>query len=403
MAQLTDKNIVLGVSGGIAAYKSADLVRRLRDAGARVRVVMTAGAKEFVRPLTFQAVSGQPVHTSLLDPAAEAAMGHIDLARWADAVLVAPASADLMARFCHGLADDLLSTVYLATEAPVAIAPAMNRVMWVHPATRQNLATLQERGVAVFGPGRGDQACGETGAGRMLEPLELVAALEGLFAPPVLAGRRVLVTAGPTREPLDPVRYLSNRSSGKMGFAVAAAAAAAGARVTLVAGPCAMVTPSGVQRVDVETAEEMATAVQQNLPGQDIFIASAAVADYRVAHVADDKIKKSDAAMHLQLVPNPDILAGVAAASEPPFTVGFAAETSSVEEHARDKLRRKGLDMIAANRVGQAGGGFEADSNTLDVFWTGGGRRLGPGLKTQVAQELVGLIAERYQGSQGSR
>ena len=396
MSTLNGKRIILGVSGGIAAYKSADLVRRLREAGAIVRVVMTAGAEEFVRPLTFQAVSGEPVHTSLLDPAAEAAMGHIELARWADLVLVAPASADLLARFCHGLANDLLSTIYLATEAPVAVAPAMNRVMWAHPATRQNLATLTGRGVAVLGPGQGDQACGETGAGRMLEPLELVAEAEALLTPPLLAGRRVLVTAGPTREPLDPVRYLTNRSSGKMGFAVAAAAAAAGARVTLVAGPCHLRSPPGVERIDVQTAAEMHAAVDAQLAGQDIFIASAAVADYRPVAAAADKIKKSGNTMRLELVPNPDILAAVAGRPDAPFTVGFAAETRELLAHADEKRRRKGLDMIAANLVGEAGTGFDADDNLLEVLWEGGGSRLGPAAKSRVAWQLVELIAERW-------
>ncbi|MCP1673122.1 phosphopantothenoylcysteine decarboxylase/phosphopantothenate--cysteine ligase [Natronocella acetinitrilica] len=397
MSSLIDKNVLLGVSGGIAAYKSADLVRRLRDAGAHVRVIMTAAAEEFVRPLTFQAVSGEPVHSSLLDPDAEAAMGHIELARWADVLLVAPASADVMARFRHGLAGDLLSTVYLATEAPVALAPAMNRVMWAHPATRENAAALSTRGVHLFGPGQGDQACGEVGAGRMLEPLELVTRLAGVFAEPVLAGRRVLLTAGPTREPLDPVRYITNRSSGKMGFALAAVAAAAGAEVTLVAGPCALPTPAGVHRIDVETAEQMYAEVQRHVAGQDVFIGCAAVADYRPAEAVAGKIKRSGADLKLHLVPNPDILAAVAARAEDrPFTVGFAAETDRVLEHASDKRRRKGLDLIAANRVGP-GLGFDTDDNQLELIWDGGHRQLGPGPKSALAAELITQIAQCLQ------
>lgn len=398
MADLDGKRILLGVTGGIAAYKSADLVRRLRDAGAEVRVVMTAGAQEFVRPLTFQAVSGNPVHTSLLDPDAEAAMGHIELARWADVVLIAPASADVLARLAHGLADDLLSTLCLATDAPVAVAPAMNRLMWAHPATQANVRTLTERQVAIFGPGAGDQACGETGDGRMLEPLELVTALGGVLPRPLLAGRHVLLTAGPTREAIDPVRYITNRSSGRMGFALAAAAARCGARVTLVAGPVNQPTPAGVERVDVESAEAMHQAVMQRVAECDIFVACAAVADYRAATPAEAKIKKQADTMDIALVRNPDILADVAARPQPPFTVGFAAETHDMQEHAEDKRRRKGLDMIAANWVGRPGSGFEAEDNALEVTWEGGGLSLGPEPKTRLAVGLMECIAERFAG-----
>lgn len=398
MADLTGKRILLGVTGGIAAYKSADLVRRLRDAGAEVRVVMTAGAQEFVRPLTFQAVSGNPVHTSLLDPDAEAAMGHIELARWADVVLIAPASADVLARLAHGLADDLLTTLCLATDAPVAVAPAMNRLMWAHPATQDNVRTLTDRHVSIFGPGAGDQACGETGDGRMLEPLELVAALGGVLPRPLLAGRHVLLTAGPTREAIDPVRYISNRSSGRMGFALAAAAARCGARVTLVAGPVNQPTPAGVERVDVESAEEMHQAVMQRVAECDIFVACAAVADYRAATPAEAKIKKQADTMDIALVRNPDILADVAARPQPPFTVGFAAETHDMREHAEDKRRRKGLDMIAANWVGRPGSGFEAEDNAVEVTWEGGGLSLGPEPKTRLAVGLMECIAERFAG-----
>ncbi len=396
MADLQGRRILLGVTGGIAAYKSADLVRRLKDAGADVRVVMTRGAMEFVRPLTFQAVSGQPVHDSLLDPQAEAAMGHIELARWADVVLIAPATADALARVAHGLADDLLTTICLATEAPLAVAPAMNRVMWAQAATQDNLAVLRRRGVHVFGPGAGDQACGEVGAGRMLEPLELVQAVVGLFGEPLLQGVSVLITAGPTREPIDPVRYITNRSSGKMGFAVAQAAAAAGARVSLVAGPCALPTPPGVERVDVETAQEMLDAVTSRAGDAEIFIASAAVADYRLAQIAASKLKKNQDVMQLELVRNPDILGTVAGMPNPPFTVGFAAETDDMHAYAEDKRRRKGLDMIAANWVGRPGTGFDADDNALDVLWEGGSASLGPAAKLQVARELIRLVAQRY-------
>ncbi|MCK8515501.1 bifunctional phosphopantothenoylcysteine decarboxylase/phosphopantothenate--cysteine ligase CoaBC [Methylonatrum kenyense] len=392
---LRQRHIILGVTGGIAAYKSADLVRRLREAGAEVRVVMTRAATEFVTPLTFQAVSGQPVHTSLLDPEAEAAMGHIALARWADAVLVAPASADVLARLAHGQANDLLTTLCLATEAPLAVAPAMNRVMWLHPAVRDNVSLLERRGVAVFGPAVGDQACGEQGAGRMLEPLELVRHVGGLFGPRPLQGRRVVVTAGPTREALDPVRFISNRSSGRMGFALAAAARDAGADVELVSGPVALETPPGVRRTDVETAGEMHDAVQALLDGCDLFIGCAAVADYRPAQVASGKIKKREQQMQVELERNPDILASVAAASPRPFTVGFAAETEDLQGHAEDKRRRKGLDLIAGNLVGQPDSGFDVDSNRLWLRWQDGDCWLGPASKAQVADELIAFVADR--------
>lgn len=390
---LEGKHILLGVSGGIAGYKSVELVRRLRDAGALVRVVMTPGAEAFVQPLSFQAVSGEPVRTVLLDPGAEAAMGHIELARWADAVLIAPASADVIARLSQGLAGDLLATLYLATDAPVAIAPAMNRVMWQHPATRRNVATLLRDGVQVFGPAEGSQACGEVGPGRMLEPPQLVTALAGMLSPSVLQGRRVLVTAGPTREPLDPVRYLSNHSSGRMGFAIAAAAALAGAEVLLVAGPCALDTPFGVDRVDVVTAVEMEQAVMAHVAGQDIFISTAAVADYRPITVATHKIKKQQPGLTIELARNPDILAAVAALPDAPFTVGFAAETQDLLTEARRKRDAKGIDMIAANLVGVPGLGFDVADNQLDVLVGDACHRLGPGAKTRLADELIALIA----------
>lgn len=394
MSQLFRRKILLGVTGGIAAYKSADLVRRLSDAGAEVRVAMTEAATRFVGPLTFQAVSGQPVHLDLLDPAAEAAMGHIELARWADTILIAPASADFIARLAHGLADDLLTTLCLATDSPIVLAPAMNRLMWANPATQDNCTLLRARGVRFLGPGEGDQACGEVGAGRMLEPLELVA---GLAAPAdgPLSGRCVLITAGPTREPIDPVRYISNRSSGKMGYAVAEAAREAGARVVLVSGPVSLPAPPGVERVDVETTAEMREAVMARAADCDLFIATAAVADYRPTSAAEAKIKKTEAELALSLERTADILSEVAAQPESPFTVGFAAETHDLERYATAKLEGKKLDMIAANYVGE-GLAFDRDDNALEVFWSGGRQSLGRRDKAALARELIGLIAERY-------
>lgn len=400
MLELSNKHILLGVSGGIAAYKSAELVRRLREAGAEVRVVMTAGATQFITPLTLQALSGQPVRTAVFDAEAEAAMGHIELARWADAVLIAPASANTLARLALGLADDLLSTLCLATRAPLLVAPAMNQVMWEHSATQANLATLRERGVQICGPGIGGQACGEVGPGRMLEPPELVAALATRFISGALAGLRVLITAGPTREPIDPVRYISNRSSGKMGYAVAAAAAEAGARVTLVSGPVALLPPARVECIPVDTAAEMHAAVLARVKTCDLFIAAAAVADYRPQETAAHKLKKHAAAMQLGLQRTPDILAEVAALHPAPFTLGFAAETERLAEHARGKRMAKSLDMIAANLVNLPDQGFEADDNALTVYWEGGECALPRMSKTQLARELVAQVALRYQAKQ---
>ena len=392
MQGLAGQRIVLCVTGGIAAYKAADLARRLQDAGAQVRVVMTEAATRFITPMTFQALTGQAVRTSLWDEAAEAAMGHIELARWADRLLVAPASADAIARLAAGLAGDLLGTLYLATEAPLVLAPAMNRVMWAHPATQANLATLQARGAQVLGPGEGDQACGEVGAGRMLEPLQIVAALQAAGA---LAGRRLLITAGPTFEDLDPVRFIGNRSSGKMGFALAAEAARQGAEVTLVAGPVALSTPAGVHRLDVRSAEQMRAAVLAALPGQDAFIGAAAVADFRPAQVASTKIKKSAGLPQVEWTATPDILAEVAAhVQRPALVVGFAAETDDLEAHARDKLARKRVDLIAANRV-DAGLGFEADDNALTVFAANATREIARQPKAGVARELLAILVER--------
>jgi phosphopantothenoylcysteine decarboxylase/phosphopantothenate--cysteine ligase len=390
------KRILLGVTGGIAAYKSADLVRRLLERGAEVQVVMTAGAQRFVTPTTFQAVSGRPVRTDLWDAAAEAAMGHIELARWADLVLVAPASAHFLARLAHGLADDLLSTLCLATTAPIAVAPAMNQQMWLNAATRANVALLTERGVRVLGPGVGDQACGEAGPGRMLEPVQIADDVQALLPHAgLLAGRRVVITAGPTRECIDPVRFVSNRSSGKMGFAVAAAMQEAGAEVVLIAGPVALTAPPGVKRVDVETCEQMYAAVQRELPAAAIFVATAAVADYRPTQVATQKIKKQGDTMSLELTRTTDILERVSSAAQRPFVVGFAAETTAVEQHAREKLLRKNLDLIAANEVGECKA-FDCDDNALILLWRGGRAELPRASKRELARALTGVIIERY-------
>ena len=391
---MNGKRIVLGVTGGIAAYKSAELVRRLRDAGAEVRVVMTRRAQAFVTPLTFQAVSGQPVHTRLLDESAEAGMGHIELARWADCVLVAPATADFMARLAHGLADDLLTTVCLATAAPLILAPAMNQQMWSNPATRQNCAVLQERGIRMIGPASGSQACGDSGPGRMTEPAELVAALSTDGSEP-LAGRHVVVTAGPTYEDIDPVRFIGNRSSGRMGFAVAAAAAEAGARVSLVAGPVRLETPPGVTRTDVRSAAEMREAAVAMARGADVFFGVAAVADYRPADRAPHKMKKGQPEQTLRLVSTPDIVAEVAALDDRPFTVGFAAETERLKAHALKKLSSKSLDMIAANHVGREGSGFESESNAILLLSAGREVDLGTGSKLELARLLIREVALR--------
>jgi phosphopantothenoylcysteine decarboxylase/phosphopantothenate--cysteine ligase len=396
MEKLAGRRVLLGVTGGIAAYKSPDLVRRLREHGVVVQVVMTTAAQHFVTPLSLQAVSGQPVRTYLWDESAEAAMGHIELARWAELVLIAPASADFIARLAHGHAGDLLSTLCLATEAPIAIAPAMNRVMWANAESRDNVALLQQRGIELLGPGEGEQACGEMGIGRMVEPQgiaeEVVARLTRNGA---LAGTRVLITAGPTREAIDPVRFLSNRSSGKMGFAVARAAAEAGARVVLVAGPVNLTTPAGVERIDVESAREMYEIVHQQLAGTHIFIGAAAVADYQVSSPAPQKLKKRAGTFELRLDPAPDILASVTEQKARPFAVGFAAETQTLERNAREKLRKKSLDMIAANDVGD-GRAFESDDNSLLVLWDGGERALPRASKLELARALVALIAERF-------
>lgn len=393
--------VLLGITGGIAAYKSAELVRRLVERGCEVQVVMTRGAREFIAPLTLQAVSGRRVRDDLFDPAAEAAMGHIELARWADVVVIAPATANFLAELAAGLAGDLLCTLCLATTAPLVVAPAMNQAMWANPATQANRERLEARGVRFLGPGVGDQACGETGSGRMLEPNEIADALmeePGRLRVRPLAGLKVLVTAGPTREPIDPVRYITNRSSGKMGFAVAVAAREAGADVVLVSGPVSLPTPAGLRRVDVETAEELYARVHAEIEGTHIFIGCAAVADYRPQSAAGQKIKRTAAEMELALVRSPDTLASVAALPQAPFTVGFAAETQDLARNARDKLERKHVDMIAANQVG-SDRGFDRETNALTVYWPGGELVLCEGPKAMLARQLVTLIAERYRAA----
>ncbi|HDM8221324.1 bifunctional phosphopantothenoylcysteine decarboxylase/phosphopantothenate--cysteine ligase CoaBC [Vibrio campbellii] len=379
MQTLAGKKILLGISGGIAAYKCAELTRRLIERGAQVQVVMTKAAKEFITPLTMQAVSGRPVSDSLLDPAAEASMGHIELAKWADLVLLAPATADLIARMSAGMGNDLLTTLVLATDSPVAVSPAMNQQMYRNVATQENIATLARRGMHIWGPAAGEQACGDVGPGRMLEPMQLVHLCEQFFQPKLLAGKSVLITAGPTREAIDPVRYISNHSSGKMGFALANAAAQLGAKVTLVSGPVSLNTPAGVERIDVASAQEMRDAVMAQAPSHDAFISCAAVADYRPEHVASQKLKKTENndQMTINMVKNPDIVATVANMVEQrPFTVGFAAETNDVETYARGKLVKKNLDMICANDVSVEGQGFNSNDNAITLFWPQGKQAL---------------------------
>ncbi len=395
MNTLQGKRILLGISGGIAAYKSADLTRRLREHGASVRVVMTRSACEFITPLTMQALSGQPVHVELLDYKTEGAMGHIDLARWADVILVAPASANFMARLAHGQADDLLSTLCLASSVSITLAPAMNQQMWQNPATQANVTLLRDRGVTLLGPATGGQACGETGPGRMLEPLELVDALARGFISDRLSGLKLVITAGPTREAIDPVRYISNRSSGRMGYAVARAAAEAGGNVVLVSGPTQLHQPERIRCQPVTTAAEMHDAVMREIEDAEIFIAAAAVADYRCSQAAIQKIKKDNDELTLLLEKNPDILAAVAARKLPPFTVGFAAETENLLNYAQQKLFNKKLDMIAANQVGM-NQGFDTEDNELQVIWSGGSIKLERAPKDRLARQLIRLIADRY-------
>ncbi len=396
MNNLNKKRILLGITGGIAAYKSCDLVRRLIDYGADVRVVMTESAKEFVTPLTFQALSGNPVHHSLLDESAEAAMGHIELARWADVVLIAPATANTIAKLSNGVADDLLSTVVLASSVPVLLAPAMNQQMWRAEATQVNLEKVQSLSYQILGPASGSQACGDIGPGRMLEPLELCQAINDLFSTGSLAGKQVLITAGPTREAIDPVRFITNRSSGKMGYAIAEAAIEAGATVTLVSGPTVLAAPEVATLESVESTEDMLNAVMKHIENVDVFISTAAVADYSVNLKSDHKIKKSDQDLTLTLAKTPDILASVAGLQVPIFTVGFAAETEQLEQYAKAKLINKQLDMIAANLVGN-GLGFDSDENELQVYWHGGEQLLPRTNKTRLARQLIELIAQKLE------
>ncbi|MBS9854763.1 MULTISPECIES: bifunctional phosphopantothenoylcysteine decarboxylase/phosphopantothenate--cysteine ligase CoaBC [Vibrio harveyi group] len=375
MQTLAGKKILLGISGGIAAYKCAELTRRLIERGAQVQVVMTKAAKEFITPLTMQAVSGRPVSDSLLDPAAEASMGHIELAKWADLVLLAPATADLIARMSAGMGNDLLTTLVLATDSPVAVSPAMNQQMYRNIATQENIATLARRGMHIWGPAAGEQACGDVGPGRMLEPMQLVHLCEQFFQPKLLEGKSILITAGPTREAIDPVRYITNHSSGKMGYALASAAAQMGAKVTLVSGPVSLNTPVGVERINVSSAQEMHEAVMTQANKHDAFISCAAVADYRPQTIASQKLKKTEDndEMVINMVKNPDIVASVAAMTEKrPFTVGFAAETNDVETYARGKLTKKNLDIICANDVSVAGQGFNSNDNAITLYWPEG-------------------------------
>ena len=395
MAHLFNRNVLLGVSGGIAAYKSAELVRQLQELGATVRVIMTRGAQEFITPLTLQALSGHPVHTDLLDAEAEQGMGHIELARWADLLLVAPATADLLARLAAGRADDLLTTVALATRAPKLLAPAMNQQMWRDPATAANVAVLTGRGMAMVGPASGEQACGDVGPGRLEEPVVIARAAADLFEDGLLQGKRVVITAGPTREALDPVRYISNHSSGKMGYALAQAAVDAGARTTIISGPVQLSAPDRARVVPVESARQMLEQCLQLMPECDIFIACAAVADYRPAAVQEQKIKKGPDEITLQLVRNPDIVATVAAGAQRPFTVGFAAETRDVLTYARDKLQRKALDMIVANDVSDQSIGFNSELNEAVVLWNDGEQALARTGKGNLARQIIQLIAGR--------
>ncbi|HAO24253.1 MULTISPECIES: bifunctional phosphopantothenoylcysteine decarboxylase/phosphopantothenate--cysteine ligase CoaBC [unclassified Methylophaga] len=391
------KHILLGITGSIAAYKAADLVRRLKEHGAEVRVMMSHGATQFITPLTMQTVSGHPVSLNFFDADEEAAMGHIKLARWADWIVIAPATADCLAKLTHGHADDLISTVCLASEAPLILAPAMNNKMWSHPATQQNYQLLKQRGVEFFGPESGDQACGEQGEGRLMAVDAIVSLLLTKLQPGPLSGTQLLITAGPTYEPIDPVRFIANRSSGKMGYALAQAAVEAGANVTLISGPVALGTPDGVNRVDVETAQQMYDAVMQYLTQTIIFIGCAAVADYRPAHQAQAKLKKStnnDLTLQLQL--NPDIINTVANSdNRPELVVGFAAETDDLQQYAQQKLQQKRLDLIAANRVGDRLA-FGQENNALEIFWEGGHKSLTEAPKLEIARELIKVITERY-------
>jgi phosphopantothenoylcysteine decarboxylase/phosphopantothenate--cysteine ligase len=397
MKILQDKNIVLGITGGIAAYKTPELVRRLKDHGANIRVVMTEGAKAFITPLTLQAASGNGVADSLLDTQAELAMGHIELAKWADLIIIAPATADAIARIACGMANDLLTTICLATAAPIVIAPAMNQQMWHAQATQDNVATLAARDIMIWGPGAGEQACGDVGLGRMLDVAELVdlTCQYYNYAQNIqhsLSGQHWVITAGPTREAIDPVRYISNHSSGKMGYAIAKAAQQAGATVTIISGPVTITPPKNCKTINVVSALDMHQQALQQAKGASVFVACAAVADYRVSDISQQKIKKSSDELQLNLVKNPDIVADVAALTTKPFTVGFAAETQDLQTYALGKLQRKNLDMIAANNVAIAGQGFNSDNNALTIFSKTDTTELALATKEQLAQQLVALI-----------
>jgi phosphopantothenoylcysteine decarboxylase/phosphopantothenate--cysteine ligase len=396
MALMLKKKILLGVTGGIAAYKSAELIRLLIKAGAEVRVVMTPAAGEFVQPLTYQALSGHKVYTDIFDAEAESAMDHIELARWADLMIVAPASANFIAKLLDGYADNLLLTLCLASQQSVAIAPAMNQQMYLNEATQDNIKRLRTRGVLVWGPAQGEQACGDVGPGRMLEPEALLGLIEGRFRPGKLSAKKVLITAGPTHEAIDPVRYIGNRSTGRMGYALARAAVETGAEVILISGPVSLDAPAGVECISVTSALEMHDAVLSQAPEADLFIACAAVADYRVTEVAPQKLKKSASNINLELTPNPDILSAVTALENKPFTLGFAAETENLEQNAGVKLKRKNLDMIAANQVGGGDTGFESDTNELLVLWPGGKQLLTLDDKNEIARQLIDLFADHY-------
>jgi phosphopantothenoylcysteine decarboxylase/phosphopantothenate--cysteine ligase len=396
MDSIIKKNILLGVTGGIAAYKSAELVRLLVKAGAEVRVVMTPAAAEFVQPLTYQALSGHKVYSEIFDAEADSAMDHIELARWADLIVVAPASANFIAKMLDGYADNLLLTLCLASKQAVAIAPAMNQQMYLNQATQDNIQRLRARGVKVWGPAQGEQACGDVGPGRMLEPDAIMLLIDGNFKPGRLSGKKVLITAGPTHEAIDPVRYIGNRSTGRMGYALAREALQAGAEVTLISGPVSLDSPAGVKSIPVTSALEMRDAVIGQVSGIDIFIACAAVADYRVADVAPQKLKKSGQSIQLELIPNPDIVGEVAALENKPFTMGFAAETENLEKNALEKLKRKKLDMIAANQVGVEKTGFESNTNELLVLWSDGQQLLALDDKNEIAKQLIDILADHY-------
>ncbi len=394
MRLLANKRILLGVTGGIAAYKSAEIIRRLQDAGGSVRVVMTTAATEFITPLTMQALSGNPVHLELLDTDAEAAMGHIELARWADIILIAPASADFIAKIAHGEGGDLLSTLCLASRSPLAIAPAMNQGMWRNASTQHNIERLRGRGINIFGPAEGSQACGEVGPGRMSEPEDIVELTAALFETGALAGKKVVITAGPTREAIDPVRYISNHSSGKMGYALAEAAAEAGAETVLISGPVNLAPPDRVRTIPVISAQEMYDAALSEADGCQLFIASAAVADYRPLQVSEQKIKKSTDTLTIELVKNPDIVSAVAKRPNRPYTVGFAAETANLEDYARGKLERKNLDLVIANDVSDRTIGFNSDDNAVLVVEMQSSEAIPKINKSILARQLIAKIAE---------